>query len=141
MGPGAQEDEEQGALAMNPPDSRSIEEALITEVLGWSVVEDPEEADSYPAACWSPGDGCFVVHRLEGRRPERFSPTRSFEDVWEVRKRLGGNSFFPRLARPASERNVRVVADCGTKEVVAEARSVAWALAMTIYQARNEQLI
>ncbi len=126
---------------MNPPDSKSIEEALISDVLGWTVVEDPEEADSYPAAYWSPGERCFVVRRLEGRPPERFSPTRCFEDVWEVRERLGGNCFFPHLARPVSERNVRVVADCGSKEVVAEARSLAWALAMAIYQARNEQLI
>ncbi|MDP2496798.1 MAG: hypothetical protein Q8W44_02290 [Candidatus Palauibacterales bacterium] len=136
-----EQDEEQGALPMNPPDSKSIEEALISDVLGWSLVEDPEEADSYPAAYWSPAERCFVVRRLEGRPPERFSPTRCFEDVWEVRERLGGNAFFPRLARPVSERNVRVVADCGPKEVVAEARSVAWALAMAIYQARSEQLI
>lgn len=126
---------------MNPPDSKSIEEALISDVLGWSVVEHPEQADSYPAAYWSSQERCFVVLQGEGRRPERFSPTRSFEDVWEVRERLGGNSFFPQLARPVSDRNVRVVADCGPKEVVAEARSLAWALAMAIYQARSERLI
>lgn len=126
---------------MNPPDSKSVEKALITDVLGWPVVEDPEEADTYPAAYWSPGEGCYLVVGPDGRRPERFSPTRSFEDVWEVRKRLGGNSFFPRLARPVSERNVRIVADCGGKEVVAEGRSLAWTLSMAIYQARNERLI
>lgn len=126
---------------MNPPDSKSIEEALISDVLGWSVVDDADQAESYPAARWSPSERCFVVRRREGRRPERFSPTRSFEDVWEVRERLGGNAFFPQLARPVSDRNVRVVVDCGQKEVVAEARSLAWALAMAIYQARDEQLI
>lgn len=126
---------------MNPPDSKSVEEALITDVLGWPVVEDPEEADSYPAAYWSSRERCFLVLRPDGRRSERFSPTRSFEDVWEVRERLGGDSLFLRLARPVSERNVRVVADCGRKEVVAEGRSLAWALSMAIYQAQSERLL
>lgn len=126
---------------MSVPSPRTVERTLIADILQWPVVDDPGEARDYPAAYWSPREECYNVKRLEGEEPERFTPTRSFRDVWEVSEVLGSNGFAPRLARPLSDGNVRVVLDLGNKEVVAEARSLARALSMAIYQAVDESLL
>lgn len=126
---------------MSVPSPRAVERTLISDVLGWSVVEDPDEAGDFPSAFWSPDEGCYKLLRLEGEDPERFTPTRSFHDVWDVCQVLSESSFEPRLARPVDRGNVRVVVDLGRKEVVAEARSMARALSMAIYQAVDERLI
>lgn len=127
---------------MKVPSPRRVEETLISDVLGWDVVTDPNEAADPPAAYWSPSRGCFNVIRPERQEPEPFAPTRSFRDVWRISEELSReNGFSPRLARPVSRGNVRVVVDLGRREVVAEARSLPQALSMAIYQAAVEQLV
>lgn len=126
---------------MGPTSVREIEEGLIRDVLGWHVVDGPDGVNSYPAAFWSSRDRCFMIVRFPGARPTRFSPARCLRDCLEVRKAIGRDRFDPRLARPVWEGNVRVIADCGSKEVVVEARSLPWTLSAAIYKAACDGLM
>lgn len=126
---------------MRPPTSRQIEERLIAEVLGWSVVEAADEVGSGPAAYWSSREGCFRVVRGEESPAERFSPTRCFRDAWEVRERLGNPEFVTVPSRPLDPRHVRLVADFGRREVVVEGRSLPHLLSLAIYQALEGGLL
>lgn len=126
---------------MDAASTRKIEEGLIRDVLGWHVVDDPGRADRYPAAFWSSRERAFMLLRSPDASPTRFAPTRCLRDCLEVRRVLGRDRFDPRLARPVWEGNVRVVADCGSKEVVVEARSLAWTLSAAIYKAASDGLM
>lgn len=126
-------------------DVRAVEETLIRRLAGWPVAASPDRAPHarrFPVACWCPEERCFRVWRAADAEPCRFSPTRSLRDCLEIRRCSSGeNAFELRLARPVWEGNVRVVADFGGAEVVAEARSLPWTVSMALYRAATEGLL
>lgn len=126
---------------MNVGSVKAIEETLIRDVLGWTIADAPGSGERYPLVYWSPAERCFKLQRSPDEPARRFSPTRCLRDCWEVRRAVGDDRFCARLARPVWDGNVRVVCDCGTKEVVVEARSLPWTLSVAIYRAASEGLM
>lgn len=117
------------------PDPYDVEACLIREALGWTIVDDPDAASEFPAAYWSGEERCFRVLREPEAEAEPFRPTRSFYDALEVQETLGAERFFPVLSRPLFEGHVRVLADLGDEELVAEGRCLPRVLSVALYEA------
>lgn len=117
------------------PDPYDVDACLIRDALGWSIVDDPEAASSFPAAYWSGEERCFRVLRSPEADPEPFRPTRSFYDALEVQESLDPDRVFPVLSRPVFEGHVRVLADIGREELVAEGRCLPRVLSVALYEA------
>lgn len=127
---------------MEQPGQQTIEATLIREVLGWKVVESPRKAGDYPAAWWSPNERCHQVVRSPGDPPQRFSPTRSLYDALEVHEVLEANGGLKTcFSRACFDGAVRIVADCGRCEIVAEGRCLPWTLSHILYHALNDGLL
>lgn len=126
---------------MELPGQREIESTLIREVLGWKVADSAPRAEEYPVAWWSPAEDCFHVVRGPGESPCRFSPTRCLNDALEVHEVMEGNGFRASFSRPCFEGAVRLVGDCGSRELVAEGRCLPWALSAILYRALDEGLL
>lgn len=117
------------------PDPYDVDACLIREVLGWSIVEEPDAASAFPAAYWSGEERCFRVLRSPGDEPEPFRPTRSFYDALEVQESLDADRFVTVLSRPVFDGHVRVLADLGGEELVAEGRCLPRVLSVALYEA------
>lgn len=117
------------------PDPYDVDACLIREALGWTIVDGPGSASEFPAAYWSGEERCFRVVRGPEQEPEPFRPTRSFYDALEVQESLDPERIFPVLSRPLFEGHVRVLADLGEAELVAEGRCLPRVLSVALYEA------
>lgn len=127
---------------MEYPGRREIESTLIREVLGCRVVEPRARAEmDAPVAWWSSADRCFHVVRRPGEPARKFSPMQSLQDALEVHEVLEGNGFRAAFSRPCFDDAIRLVGDCGSRELVAEGRCLPWALSTILYRAIDDGLV
>ena len=126
---------------MELPAERELEKTLIREILGWPECDPDGEPDGYPAVFWSSSRGCYCVVRSPDDRPAPFRPCTCLKDILELQEQVAENGLRTTLARPVFDGAVRVVADCGNREIVCESRQLSRALAAVLYRAVDDGLL